>query len=589
MPHGADVTYGAVTLTRGIGVMTYPREEVRPPNIRRRSTTVLVLSGGGFQGLSVVKALRQLSAVRVIVADCHVENVSRYFSDAFFEAPLLNEPTAFVEFVADLCVSQGVTVIFPSTDHELDLLCKNRERFAAMGITTYVSSARVLSLSSDKRQFYDWLDQCGIARLPTYSSPLSPDAAFPLIAKPRRGWGGQGVHVAATAADAVAIGAYRDDLVWQSCLDNFDEYSVDFAIDVDGRMSDMGFRRRVRTLGGFAILGEPGAPQPVQEVALATISNLARRGALGLMNLQVLHTDSGSYVSDLNARAGTSLPLTLATGLNPVRFLLHGNGASDADHSDSRATRTIRYLAERAVSKVNLTGIRGIVFDLDDTLFDQKRWMYGKLEITWEQAKTFLPARNTFVALALQIIEEGNRSHLFDALCSQLNLGEESRASLMDFYRGARPTGDFLYPDVVSTLEQLGFSGLRLGILSDNPPASQRLKLLASGLDSMVDAIVLTGDLDTSKPDPKAFGAVADAMCIPAHDLVMVGDNIFRDIDGSLSAGFRHAFFIRREGGFFNFSQSLVRRALGRPLTVTHLETLSELQWYLPLRGGRHD
>ena len=57
----------------------------------------------------------------------------------------------------------------------------------------------------------------------------------------------------------------NDKFVWQPCLGEFDEYSVDFAVNVRGEISPLGFRRRIRSTGGFAILCEPGAPQNVRE------------------------------------------------------------------------------------------------------------------------------------------------------------------------------------------------------------------------------------------------------------------------------------------------------------------------------------
>ena len=70
--------------------------------------------------------------------------------------------------------------------------------------------------------------------------------------------------------------------------------------------------------------------------------------------------------------------------------------------------------------------MRGVVFELDDTLLDQKAWMISKLELTWREEKARLPARTVFLSTALQIIEEGNHAYLFDALCLQLDLDAQS-------------------------------------------------------------------------------------------------------------------------------------------------------------------
>src|SRR5262249_39085526 len=58
--------------------------------------TVLVVSGGGFQGLSLVKSLRESPRIRIVLVDSYEENVSRYFADAFYRMPEIAQGEAFV-------------------------------------------------------------------------------------------------------------------------------------------------------------------------------------------------------------------------------------------------------------------------------------------------------------------------------------------------------------------------------------------------------------------------------------------------------------------------------------------------------------
>jgi FMN phosphatase YigB (HAD superfamily) len=139
-----------------------------------------------------------------------------------------------------------------------------------------------------------------------------------------------------------------------------------------------------------------------------------------------------------------------------------------------------------------------------------------------------------------------------------------------------------VYGDVLPTLAQLRRQGLRLGLLTDNPPASQRMKLDVSGLATHFQAIVFTGELGVTKPATAGFAAIAHVLQIPYHRLVMVGDNLYRDALGALKCGYRHAFLIQRVGGFFNFQPDLATRA-GLDLTsLDQLQSLSELLWHIP-------
>ena len=556
-----------------------------------RLISALIVSGGGFQGLGLIKALRAVTGTRVLVADCHAENVSRYFADAFFLAPLLRDEQVFLEFVLNLCERESVNAVFASTDYELELLARHRDAFCALGATVYVSDTPLLELARDKLLFYRWLLNEGLPSLPCFTAPQNTNATFPLIGKPRRGWGGRGVRILRDleASSTLSI-EENEDFVWQPYLQEFDEYSVDFSVDTTGNISPLAFRRRIRSLGGFAILCEPGAPPNVRETAQRVLECMVPLGARGPMNLQILRVGDSCWVSDLNPRAGTSMPLSLTVGLNPLAFLLTGE-AGDADDlyaSGSRA-RTLRYLEERVIPDFRLNGVRGVVFDLDDTLLDQKAWMVSKLELTWHEERAILPERTLFLSTALQIIEEGNRAHLFDALCLKLDMDDTVRLRLIGIYRKARPTDRPLYGDVRHTLDRLRCLGYRIGVLTDNPPASQRQKLDVCGLSPLIDALVLTEELGVQKPDPKVFEECARLLDLPPEQLVMVGDNLFRDMQGSFNAGYRHAFHLQRTGAFFNFNPDLARRINNVAPVYTSITNLNELNWHLTGIVKNHD
>lgn len=149
--------------------------------------TVMVVSGGGFQGLALVKALRAAGPMRIVLIDCHAENITRYHVDAFYQAPRLDQTERFLDFCLELCRAEGIEAIFASTDYDLPLLAEHKNVFTRAGIVAYVSSPELLRLARDKGAFYIWLEKQGIPVLPFYSSPRAQGASFPLIGKPRHG------------------------------------------------------------------------------------------------------------------------------------------------------------------------------------------------------------------------------------------------------------------------------------------------------------------------------------------------------------------------------------------------------------------
>ena len=543
-----------------------------------RVSTALVVSGGGLQGAALIKSLRALGNVRVLVADCHEENVGRYDADAYFQGPMLADAEAFAAFLQRLCQDEGVDHLLPTTDLELGVFSAVQPALQSAGTRVWVSSVDALALARNKLRLAEWLSNADLPVLPTFATAEAVDVTGPLIGKPLAGHGGRGIVQVGSRAEAMALSAEQGaGLAWQPCLPVFEEYSIDFAIAGPGQVSPAYLRRRVRTSGGFAVLCEPSADVLVSAIAERTIRALSELGALGVLNLQVLVAQGQGWVSDFNARAGMSLPLTLAAGGNPMALLL---GAACPAQVTGNHLRTVRTLSERLVQQVDLPAVRGVVFDLDDTLFDQKDWIVRKLRLVWQSEQKWLPDELSFMRATVAILEEGERARLFDVYAQQQGLDEARRLRLIEAFRAALPSTCRLYPDVMGTLTQLRRAGLRLGLLTDNPAASQRAKIQCAGLEPAFDAMVLTGDLGRSKPDRLAFDTAAERLCLAPDQLVMVGDHLFRDTLGALDAGYAHAFHIQRAGGFFSFdlAQCWPLLPTGR---WSKLVALHEINWYL--------
>jgi len=113
---------------------------------------VLLVSGGGFQGLAALKALRRSRVVRVLVADCYEENVTRHFADGFFRVPIVADAEAFLAALLEICVREGVRLVLPCTDYEQEALAAARERFAEHAVALAVSEPEFLAVAGDKRR-----------------------------------------------------------------------------------------------------------------------------------------------------------------------------------------------------------------------------------------------------------------------------------------------------------------------------------------------------------------------------------------------------------------------------------------------------
>jgi HAD superfamily hydrolase (TIGR01509 family) len=519
--------------------------------------TVLVVSGGGFQGLGILSALRAVDGVRAVVADLYPDSPGRYLADAFHPVPPVAEAEAFLAALGRIAASEGAGLVIPATAIELELLAGAASAFRDRGVAVAVSPSSILRLSADKRLLYAEMARLGFPVLPLVD-PRAPDAHFPVIGKPAAGWGSRGVVIARSAGDVAREWSARlaEEYVWQRWLPSCRELSVDFAIDFGGVSSEPGVRLRVRTSGGYAVVTDTAESPEVTAWAKRFAEIAGGMGGRGAFNLQFLEHDGEVFLSDVNPRFGTSAGHWRGTDRDPILHLCRSVDPAIAAPRRTAPRRTVRVLGDLPVDPPP-AAVAAVVFDLDDTLLPHKQWIMAKLEALWAAEAAALPARAEFLAAAARVVEEGPRGALFDAMAVRFGWPDERRGRLIDAYRAIRPAALAPYPDVIPALAALRAKGYRLGLLTDNPPASQRQKLDVLGLAGSFDAVVFSREAGGDKPDRAAFTAMSTTLGLPPAAIAMVGDNPYRDGLGALAAGYAAAYVVARPGAFFNFDPSL--------------------------------
>ncbi len=210
--------------------------------------------------------------------------------------------------------------------------------------------------------------------------------------------------------------------------------------------------------------------------------------------------------------------------------------------------------------------LRGILFDLDDTLVDwsgvQQSWPqidrhYLPNVINWLQREGI--ASDICLDRLSQAFSQGHRAAwqaadislvapdmpqiLLAALAAVgVDCSAIEEADLIEAYAWQGAAGCCVFPDVPPALELLTEAGLKLGIVTNaSQPMSMRdaeLKqhnLLARFPDCRI-AAVETGRL---KPHPHIFACALAQLGASAAETVFVGDNWKADIEGALGVGMR--------------------------------------------------
>ncbi|WP_066269180.1 HAD family hydrolase [Hydrogenophaga palleronii] len=519
--------------------------------------SAILVGGGGFQGLPVLRALHSIGW-RVVIADSVRESLNRFEADAFCQMPEARHVQAFREALFALVEAHSAAAVFPTTMFDLPLLATLRPDLESRGVRTFASNPELISLLSKKTQSEQAFRDARLPVLPSVA-PGNHDFSFPLIGKPSRGWGGTGILRAPSLAawQEVSKGGASIDHLWQRELTEFFEWSVDFAIRASGECSPMVCRRRLRSTGGFAVVNEVAQGGQVETLALQTATWLAAQGGYGLFNIQFLQEQDGRiWLSDVNPRPGTSSVCALESGVNLVQFLLDESRMPQAPTPGW----VVRTLSETFLPRLNRP-IKGVVFDLDETLICQKSWMQAKLDLITTPLHREIGSESLarFEMEVMRIIDEGPWNQLIDLALERSGLPATLAGRLIALWRKAHPEQLVIHQDARAFLHVLQDLKIPTALLSDNPAVSQKQKIARLPGDLSFKAVVLTDELSAPKPDTTGFLAAASALSIPPEQLLMVGDSPWRDGLGALHAGYAGALLISRQGSMTNPLRSMFK------------------------------
>lgn len=192
--------------------------------------------------------------------------------------------------------------------------------------------------------------------------------------------------------------------------------------------------------------------------------------------------------------------------------------------------------------------IKGVIFDLDNTLFDfitmkeravdAAAWAMidAGLGLTHEEVQ-----RRIFGVYEIEGIEFQN---VFDQMLRE-ELGYVDYRILaagIIAYRKVREAMLVPYPHTHATLLELTRMGLKLAVVSDAPSLQAWLRLEYLNLSDHFDEVVTFDDTGHWKPSPEPFQLALKRLGFKSEDCAMLGDWVDRDLAGAKQLGMQTVF-----------------------------------------------
>ena len=351
---------------------------------------LLITSVGSGVGTAIIRSLRLVTAPWYTVGvNSAALDASLFACDSAWLVPPTAERVAFEKCLLEIVKVERPAMVIPGRDDDLPILAELSDRLAQDGALALVGSSGAVEICIDKHLTAATLRAAGQPFTETAATrdeieALVAGCGFPLLVKPRRGFGSRGVRVVFDRAELAATLKAEAQLVVQEYLVPGDwnltrNAIVRADVERDGALrsgdeiiGEVFLDRSGRTLGTLVTrvdtaFGSPRSLEVLDDPAIEAAAReaaecLGRLGLIGPCNLAGRKLADGSWrIYEVNTRFTGSSAMRAACGFNEVeaawRHFVEGEDQPNCLTGKSGLV-ALRQIAETTVRQHELDELR---------------------------------------------------------------------------------------------------------------------------------------------------------------------------------------------------------------------------------------
>lgn len=332
----------------------------------KKKATVLVTSAGGIVGQGIMKSLRLASSsslapisYRILAVDASPLAAGLYRSDIGHIVPKATDP-GYIDSIIKYLRDYEVEALFVGSDEELMAIATAKKRIEMESPSkVLVTELDVIRIARDKWETYKVLKannlSCAESCLPEDKDEFAEKFGFPLVVKPREGFGSVNFFVV-KSNDEIEYALTRiQDYGWKPMIQEYlpgldDEFTSGVTVDKNGRytMSSIAIRKYLK--GGQTYKAF------IDDYPMVRLSaeNVAEKlGVTGAVNIQAKYVPNEEALS-------SSQNATVSEPRNPNE-ILH-NGRMKIFEINPRFSATCPLRSYAGINEPDIV-FRNVVFD----------------------------------------------------------------------------------------------------------------------------------------------------------------------------------------------------------------------------------
>ena len=284
------------------------------------SATVLVTAAGSIVAQGIIKSLKLSKRYTIITSDMSPLAAGLYRSDTGILGPPASSP-AYIESITQICEDNSVQAVFCGSDDELLTLAGAKEAIEKTGAKLLTGSTEALAVARDKWRTYQFCKAnnlpCAPSALPEDSNGFAKEFGFPLVIKPREGYGSLHFYLAKNKEEMDKAVLAIEQTGWRPILQKFlpsdAEFTTGVTVDKNSKyvMSSISIRKIIKHGQTYKAFIDDfyGIRKSAEEVAL-------KLGASGPINVQAKLEGDVPVLFEINPRFSATCPMRAAAGVN---------------------------------------------------------------------------------------------------------------------------------------------------------------------------------------------------------------------------------------------------------------------------------
>jgi len=199
---------------------------------------------------------------------------------------------------------------------------------------------------------------------------------------------------------------------------------------------------------------------------------------------------------------------------------------------------------------------KAVFFDADGTLVDHKECEKQALEHLFENIgliykneyqDVFRPLDNELWYSGsyngVPILRKDVPVYRFKLFFDMLDIVYDDYVKANDLFKTGLANSIALMDNAVEIIEYLFGKGYMLCVVTNGLIELQRPRVTNSKIGKFISHVIVSEEVGAPKPNPLIFQTLLNRMFLSANEVIMIGDSLKNDIQGSKNAGIKAVWF----------------------------------------------